>query len=233
MKKLIAFFLIIFLNPVVFANVETPYPQELMKFFGCGGGVNNLEARQAMRVLEEYRINLNQYPKPSSRKGTGDSAEKQVYRKEAERIKEMFQKKEEAYCAAQNPISSYEDIVKLPIFDFARILQDDYFYGNQFALDSMKEILDAEFGNGFTNSFPYEVESGSLGEAVRCPHINYEELQDDLVKQYGKRNMDQVNTAIKQVKSHCASIMKVKTGDLIEAYAKKLSEERDEIKSKR
>lgn len=226
MKKLIAFFLIIFLNPVVFANVETPYPQELMKFFGCGGGrgVVSSEAGQAMRVLEEYRINLNQYPEPSSRKGMGDTAEKQVYRKEAKRIKEMFQKKEEAYCAAQNPISSYEDIVKLPIFDFARILHDDYFYGNQFALDSMKEILDAEFGNGFTGSFPRydEVEGVSLGDVVKCPHINYEELQDDLVKQYGKRNIDQVNTAIKQVKSHYASIMKVKTGDLIEAYAKKV-----------
>lgn len=224
MKKLISFFLIIFLNPAVFANVDTPYPAEMMKFFGCGHYGNG--NREAMTVLEEYRKSLNQFPKPEGLRKSGNSSEQNAandkHRKEAERIREMFQKKEEAYCAAKNPISSYEDIVKLPISDFANILQQDYFYGNQFAFNSMAEILDSEFGNGFMSSFPSQVADVNLGDAAKCPYINYEQLQENLVKQYGKRNLDQVNAVIKQVKSRCASILQVKTGDLIETYVKQL-----------
>ncbi|MGQ8820033.1 hypothetical protein [Bibersteinia trehalosi] len=221
MKKLISFFLIIFLNPAVFANVDTPYPAEMMKFFGCGH-YGNGGSRETMTVLEEYRKTLNPFPEPSSRKGSSNKPEVIAYRQEAERIREMFQKKEEAYCAAKNPISSYEDIVKLPISDFANILQQDYFYGNQFAFNSMAAILDSEFGNGFMSSFPSQVADVNLGDAAKCPYINYEQLQENLVKQYGKRNLDQVNAVIKQVKSRCASILQVKTGDLIETYVKQL-----------
>ncbi|AHG82126.1 hypothetical protein F542_14080 [Bibersteinia trehalosi USDA-ARS-USMARC-188] len=130
-----------FLNPAVFANVDTPYPPELMKFLGCGRE-NSLQASEAMAILAEYRKTLNPFPEPSSRKGSSNKPEVIAYRQEAERIREMFQKKEEEYCAAKNPISSYEDIVKLPISDFANILQKNYFYGNQFAFNSMEAILD-------------------------------------------------------------------------------------------
>ncbi|RRN00944.1 hypothetical protein EIM44_09820 [Bibersteinia trehalosi] len=130
-----------FLNPAVFANVDTPYPPELMKFLGCGRE-NSLQASEAMAILAEYRKTLNPFPELSSRKGSSNKPEVIAYRQEAERIREMFQKKEEEYCAAKNPISSYEDIVKLPISDFANILQKNYFYGNQFAFNSMEAILD-------------------------------------------------------------------------------------------
>lgn len=229
MKKLISFFSLIFFNPVVFANVQVPYPQEYMEFFGCGRE-DSLEALQARNVLAEYRRTLNQFPKPEGMKKSGNSSEQNValdkHRKEAERISQTFKQKEEEYCAAQNPISSYGDIIRLPISDFASIISGDYFYGNQFAFNSIKEILDFEFGDRFGEELPIyltKVTGIRWEDAPKCSRINYEELREGLTIKYGRRNMVKVNDEIEQVKSHCTSIMKVKTGDLIEAYAKRLS----------
>lgn len=203
MKKLISFFLLGFLSFSSFAQSQV-LPEDVQ--VNCSSGT--------VRVKGVYD-GMSMYPSVAAGYVQGI---------------DFVQLVEQRCKSNQIKLSSYSDVLNLPIYTFVCTAPTNNICGNSHSHKALEKILDDEFGRGFTDNF------GVIGEVVsvssfakefqsimQCHNVNWDNAYQNLLSKYGKANKERANRELSALKSECKKLLSLTPKYFIEKNRKMLN----------
>lgn len=205
MKKIISFFLLIYLSVSAQANTISLKDIEIQ----CNPGL--------IKINGEHSFSGRwMYPQVASGRVQG---------------KINFVQLVEEHCKSnQIKLSSYKDVLNLPIYEFACTAPSNNICGNKNSRENLRKILDDEFGSGFTDNFGVIGEVVSFGQfskdfqtIMQCHNANWDNIYRQLLSTYGKANKGRADKELAKLKSECKKWLSITPKQLIEKNRKLLN----------